>query len=127
MNKILIVEDEKFLAKIYKHKLVCSKFEVISVGSAEEALAILAKEKPDLILLDILLPGMSGVDFLREKAKVPKFDIIPVLAFSNYDDSKIKKIAKDLGASDYLIKADHTPQEIVDKINQIIAAMPKDV
>ncbi len=120
MKKILIIEDELFLKKIYKYKLVLSGFEVTSANSAEKGLKMLEKEIPNLILLDILLPGKSGIEFLAEIRKNKKFDKIAILAFSNYDDPKIKKEAIKLKAKDYLIKSDHTPKEIVDKINGYI-------
>ncbi len=121
MKKILIVEDEKFLAEIYRYKFVHSDFEVIEADSAEAAFEILEKEIPDLILLDILLPKDSGIDFLAKIRKIPKFSSIIVVAFSNYDEPKTKRKAIALGARDYLIKSNHTPQEIIDKINRYLA------
>lgn len=120
LKKILIVEDEKFLSEIYGYKLTYSGFDVVLADSAEKALEILKKKVLDLILLDVLLPGKSGIDFLVEIKKNPKFFFIPVLVFSNYDELNIQKKAKELGAKEYLIKSNYTPQEIVDKINKYI-------
>ncbi len=123
MKKILIIEDEKFLGEIYKHKLIRSGFIVISVTSAEEALDILEKEMPNLILLDILLPEKTGLDFLIEMNKNPKFNSISILTFSNYDDLQTQKKAKELGSKEYLIKSNYSPQEIVDKINKHLGSL----
>ncbi len=116
MKKILIVEDEKILAEMYQDKFTQAGFRVILTYSAEEAIKILQKEIPDLILLDILLPRENGVSFLAEIRKDPKLSSIPVVAFSNYDDPETKKQAFKLGVKDYLIKTSYTPQEIIKKI-----------
>lgn len=116
MKQILIVEDEKILAEMYRDKFVQESFEAILAFSAEEGLEILKKEKPDLILLDILLPKANGITFLTKIKKDQKTSSIPVVAFSNYDDPKTKKEAFQLGVKDYLIKTSYTPQEIVEKI-----------
>lgn len=120
MKKILIVEDEIFLADIYKYKLIHSGFEVIEANSAKAALNILEKNIPDLILLDILLPEESGVEFLARIRKIPKFSSLVVIAFSNYDEPKTKNKMKKLGAKEYLIKANYTPQEVIEKINKYL-------
>lgn len=120
MKKILIIEDEKMLAEMYRDKFSQAGFEVILAFSAEEGLEIAKKEKPDLVLLDILLPVGNGISFLKEQSRDSKISSIPVVAFSNFDDPKTKKQARELGAKDYLIKTDYTPQEIVEKIKSYL-------
>ena len=115
-KKILLVEDEKILVDMYREKLSQAGFEVISVFESEEALVLVKKEKPDLVLLDILLPRKNGIFFLEQLRKDPKVASILVVVFSNYDDLEIKKQAFKLGVKDYLIKTDYTPKEIVEKI-----------
>jgi len=119
MYKILIIEDEPILAEMYQDKFIKSGFEVLASFSAEEGLEMIKKERPNLVLLDILLPKENGVTFLDWLRKDIEITSIPVLAFSNYDDEETKKRAFDLGAKDYLIKTNHTPQEIVEKIKAI--------
>jgi len=116
MKKILLIEDERDLVRMYKKKLSQEGFKVISAIEAEEGLRIARKEKPDLIVLDILLPRENGIYFLRKLRELPDISSIPVLAFSNYDDPMTKKQAIELGAKDYLIKTNHTPKQIVRKI-----------
>ena len=115
-HKILIIEDEKVLAEMYKDKFIQAGFEVILAYSSEEALKVLQKEKPDLILLDILLPRINGIGFLTRIKKNSEISSIPVIAFSNYDDAETKGEALRLGVKDYLIKTNYTPQEIIDKV-----------
>jgi len=118
--KILVIEDEKILAEMYKDKFSEAGFEVISAFSAEDALEILPKNKPDLILLDILLPRENGIGFLTKIKKIPDFSSIPVVAFSNYDDIETRIKAFRLGVKDYLIKTSYTPREIIDKVKSYL-------
>ena len=115
-KKILIVEDEKILAEMYHDRFVQAGFKVVMASSAEEAIETALKEKPDLILLDILLPRENGIGFLGKLRKNPKIASIKVVAFSNYDDPNTKKEALEAGVEDYLIKTNYTPQEIIEKI-----------
>lgn len=120
MKKILIIEDEKILGEMYKEKFIQSGFEVVLVESAEKGIKMVPIEKPDLILLDILLPRANGVSFLAELRKNPVMSDIPVVAFSNFDDPETKKEAFELGVKDYLIKTNYTPQEIVEKVKNYL-------
>jgi len=119
-KKILIVEDEKILGEMYRDKFIQAGFEIILAGSAEEGHKFLLKEKLDLILLDILLPRENGITFLTKLRKNPKTALIPVVAFSNFDDPLAKKETLSLGAKDYLIKTAYTPQEIIKKIKNYL-------
>jgi len=116
MKKILLVEDEKILSVMYQDKFTEAGFEVSATFEAKEGLELAKKEKPDLIILDILLPRENGVYFLTELRKDLEISSIPVVVFSNYDDPETKKKSIQLGAKEYLIKTNYTPQEIVKKI-----------
>lgn len=121
MPKILLIEDEKILAEMYREKFEAEGIETLLAFTSKEALEILEKEKPDLILLDILLPRENGIGFLKrlKKIKKPSFNI-PIVAFSNYDEPNTKKEALELGAKEYLMKTQYTPQEIVEKIKEYL-------
>lgn len=119
-NKILIIEDEKILAEMYKEKFEAEGFSVFLAFDSQEGFEMAKKEKPELILLDILLPSENGVSLLQKIKKDNNISKIPVIAFSNYDDQKTKKEAMELGAIDYIIKANHAPQEIIDKIKNYL-------
>lgn len=119
-KKVLIIEDEKILAEMYKEKIEKEGFEVFLAFDSKEGLELAKKKKPDLILLDILLPGENGVSLLKKIKKDPEIFQIPILAFSNYDDQFTKKETLGLGAKDYLIKANYTPKEIVERIKNYL-------
>lgn len=118
MAKILIIEDEIILAEMYKEKFQEAGFKTDFVLSSEEALSFLKKKRPDLILLDILLPRENGICFLKKLKKNKAISEIPVVAFSNYDEPKAKKEAFELGVKAYLIKTQYTPQELLEKIQK---------
>jgi len=119
-KKILIIEDEKILAEMYDNKFTKAGFKVVLAYDSEEGIKIAKKEKPDLIVLDILLPSENGITFLSWLKKDPKISSIPVVVFSNYDDPETKKEAEEFGVKDYLIKANYTPQAIVKKIKSYL-------
>jgi len=120
MTKILLIEDEKILAQMYKDKLTRAGFEVFLAFDSKEGLVITKKEMPDLILLDILLPAEDGIVYLNWLKNEPKISSIPVVVVSNYDDPKTKKEAFKLGVKDYLIKSNYTPEEVVQKIKNYL-------
>jgi DNA-binding response OmpR family regulator len=120
MKKILFIEDEPMLAEMYKDKFEEAGFQVVLAFTAEEGLELTKKEKPDLVMLDILLPKGNGIFFLEKRKEDKELLKIPVIAFSNYDDPEAKKRAKELGAKAYLIKTDYTPQQIVEKIREYL-------
>ena len=115
MSKILVIEDEPMLREMYTHKLSQSGLEVVSADDAEQGLKMIEQEKPDIVLLDILLPNKNGIYVLEQLRSNPKTSRTRVIAFSNYNDPNTKKQAKELNVLDYLIKTDYTPQEIVQK------------
>ncbi len=117
---IVIIEDEKMLAEMYGDKLKRSGFKIYSALDAEEGLELIKEIKPNLVLLDILLPRENGVSLLAKVRKVAEIASVPVIVFSNYDDGDTKKQAGDLGAKEYLIKTNYTPQEIVEKIREYL-------
>lgn len=120
MKKILIIEDEKILAEMYRDKFIREGFKVILASESQQGLELAKKEKPDLIILDILLPKENGIVFLQKLRKEPKISSIPVVAFSNFDDRRTKKEAERLGIKDYLIKTNYTPKEIVEKAKRYL-------
>ena len=120
MKKILLIEDEKILAKMYQDKFTKAGFKVFLATEAKDGVKLAKKEKPDLIVLDILLPKENGIFFLEELRKDPEILSIPVLVFSNFDDPETRRQAEKLGAKAYLIKTDYTPQGIVEEIKNYL-------
>ncbi|OHA66811.1 MAG: hypothetical protein A3E07_01310 [Candidatus Wildermuthbacteria bacterium RIFCSPHIGHO2_12_FULL_45_9] len=119
-KKILIVEDEDLLIEMYEDVFERAGFEVFLATTPQEALEQTKRARPDLILLDILLPQESGITFLKLKQDVPELASIPVLAFSNFDDPAMKAQARQYGAEDYLIKTNYTPEELLARVRQYI-------
>ncbi len=120
MKKVLIIEDEKILLEMYQDKFKKEGFQVIGAQDTQEGLDVAKKQKPDLIILDILLPRENGIAFLKKRKNIPEVFSIPVVAFSNFDDPETKERAIALGAKDYIIKSNYTPQEVVKKIKKYL-------
>lgn len=118
---VLIVEDDKFLRELISQKLNKEGMEIYFSITAEEALKTLETTVPHIILLDLLLPGINGFEFLKELKANPKISNIPVIILSNLGEEKDRENAFKLGAKDFLIKALYTPNEIVDEIKKILA------
>lgn len=116
-HKILVVEDDTFLLKVYLDRLKDEGFEVSVATNGEEGIAMAEQEQPDIILLDMILPRMSGFDFLEEAAKHSKMKGIPILVMSNLGQDDDISTAKELGAKDYLVKADTPFASILETIN----------
>jgi len=120
MNHVLIVEDEEFLAKTLEDNLVSEGFTVELAMDGEEAMEKIEKNKPNLILLDLLLPKKDGFFVLNQVKQNPEWKLIPVVVLSNLgDDTDIKK-ALELGADDYFVKSQHPVQEVVEKVKKYL-------
>ena len=120
MAKILIVEDEEILAEMYQDKFTQVGYEVFLAFDSREGIELAKKEKPDLILLDILLPDENGIQFLRRIKEIPEINQIPIIALSNYDEPKIKMEAFSLGVKAYIIKTNYTPTELIEIIKKFL-------
>ena len=105
---------------MYKDKLEEEGFETDLAFSSEEAIDYLKKEKPDLILLDILLPKENGISFLKKMKETGGVSGAIIIAFSNYDEPKTRKEAIALGAKAYLIKTQYTPKELAGEIKKFL-------
>ncbi len=113
LHKVLVVEDETILQSVYYRILTLKGYEVNVAGDGFEALQVLEVFTPDLILLDILMPKMDGLEFLERiqlKKNLPKTKVI---AFSNFSDSAKLSRVMELGASKSLLKSDVSPAELV--------------
>lgn len=119
MPKLLIIEDENMLREVYTTLFSMENYEVMSAANGKEALRLLKKFKPDLIILDLLMPVMNGIEFL-EKAQLQKYyPETKILVLSNLSDPKtISKISK-LGASDHRLKASLSPAQLAATIKNL--------
>ncbi len=113
---ILIAEDDKFLSNIYRLKFTEKDFNVISASDGDEALIQLQKIKPDIIILDLLMPKKGGFQVLAELKNNPLWKNIPVIIATNLGQPEDMKRAMELGAADYFIKADTKIDDVVSVI-----------
>lgn len=117
---IVVIEDDKFLRELISQKLMKEGYDVFGAVDGEEGFQMVKSKKPDLVLLDLILPGMDGFEVLEKLKKDPDVAGIPVIILSNLDQKEdMEKIFK-LGAVDFLIKARSTPGEVVDKVREIL-------
>lgn len=119
-KKILIIEDDKFLRELIAKKLLEEDFEVVEAIDGEEGLKKIEEAKPDLIILDLILPGIDGFEVLTKIKDDPKLSPIPVVILSNLGQREEVEKGLKLGAVDYLIKAHFTPGEIIEKVKNAL-------
>jgi len=115
-KKILLVEDEEIMIDLLQKKLTKEGYEVSVARDGEEGLRVMREVKPDLILLDIIMPKMGGFEVMEEMGKDKELKKIPVIVISNSGQPVELDRAKKLGAKDWLIKTEFDPQEVIDKV-----------
>ncbi len=117
---ILIIEDDKFLRDLMAQKLTKEGYEILEAIDGEIGIKKVREEKPDLVLLDLILPGIDGFEVLSRMKENPDLAKIPVIILSNLGQREDVERGLKMGAVDYLIKAHFTPREIIDKIKNAI-------
>ena len=116
MKNILIVEDEDFLMRVLQDSFVAEGYAVETAADGIEAMERIQKKKPNLILLDLLMPKKDGFYVLEVVKNNPEWKLIPVLVLSNLGgDEEIKK-AIALGADDYFVKSQHPVEDVIQKV-----------
>jgi len=120
MKKILIVEDDKFLRELISQKIAKEGYDVYEAIDGEEGIEKIKEIKPDLILLDLILPGIDGFEVLTRIKEDIGTSEIPVIILSNLGQREDVERGLKLGAVDYMIKAHFTPGEIIDKVKRIL-------
>ena len=120
MPKILIVEDDKFLRELIVQKLIKEGYETSEAIDGEEGIKKIKEEKPDLVLLDLILPGIDGFEVLSRMREESALASIPVIILSNLGQREDVEKGLKMGAVDYLIKAHFTPGEIIEKIKNAL-------
>jgi DNA-binding response OmpR family regulator len=117
---ILLVEDDVFLSSIYQKKFEMEGFKVTPVDNGEKVLGEAKKKKPDIVLLDILLPKRDGFSVLSQLKADPEVKDVPVILLTNLGQKDDVDKGLQAGAADYLIKAHFKPSEIVEKVKKIL-------
>lgn len=120
-KKVLVIEDDRNLQIVYKQKLTDAGYEVLTALTGNQGLTVARDQKPDLLLLDIMLPeGMNGFDVLEFVKRDQAMKNIPVIVLTNLDSEK--ETAVEMGAVDYLVKANMSIDDLVGKVREHLPA-----
>lgn len=121
MSKILLAEDDKFISRAYKDGLEDEGFEVEVIDTGTATLEKLRQNKPDMLLLDLIMPEKDGFEVLEEISQDENLSDLPIIVISNLgQESDINK-AKKLGAKDYLVKSDHSMKDVISKVREAVS------
>lgn len=116
MAKILIIEDDPLIVKIYTTRLSADGFEVVSAENGEEGLKLIEQDGINLIILDLMMPRIDGFGLLEKIRATEKTKDLPVLVYSNLAQEEEVTRVKNLGATEFIVKANISPTEMVNKI-----------
>lgn len=119
-KRILIIEDDSFLVKAYELRLKDEGMDVQIAITGTDAMLLLEKAPPHIVLLDLMLPGVSGFDLLSAMRALPAWKHIPVIVISNLGQPSDIELAKDLGADNYVVKSNARIDDVVDVIKKYI-------
>lgn len=123
--KILLIEDDTTLSKMYERKFTTDGYEVVTAFDGEEGLAKTTTDKPDMVLLDIMLPKLDGLAVFKKMRSIPSTFNTPVILLTNFGQEDTVMECFKLGAVDYLMKADVTPQQVVEKVEKFLVESKK--
>lgn len=122
-KKVLLVEDDEMLHTMYTQKFAKEGYEVFSAYNGAEGLQMIEEHHPDVVLLDIIMPKMDGFVTLKKLKKNEATKNIPVILLTNLGQEEDIRKGRELGADDYFIKANHTPQEVVAKVTKVLSTV----
>ena len=120
MSKIMVVEDDASLREIYSIRITAEGYEVVSAGDGEEALAVAVREKPDLILSDVMMPKISGFDMLDILRSTPETANIKVVMMTALSSDDQRRRGEQLGADRYLVKSQVGIEDVVNTIHEVL-------
>ncbi|MBU4332662.1 response regulator [Patescibacteria group bacterium] len=119
-KKVLIIEDEDMLSDMYKVKFEKEKFQFLRATEGSEGLEMAKREKPDVILLDVIMPKMDGFAVLQALKADSATKSARVILLTNLGQDEDIQKGKDMGADDYLVKANFTPTQVVEKVRMLL-------
>lgn len=122
MSTILVIDDDIHVQAIFSDTLKRQGYNVLSASNGNDGMSLAKKEKPDLILLDMLLPGDGGLQFLKKLRSTPSLVNEKVIIMSNLESDNVNERAKALGVSDYLLKADMSLENLTQIVKRKLAA-----
>lgn len=120
MKKITIVEDDASISEMYKYKLEAAGYDISVAFDGQEALEVIEKIKPDLVLLDIKMPRLPGNEVLKWLRSIQWGEDIKVIALTNISKSEAPSEFRLLNVDEYIVKAHYTPNQVVEIVNQVI-------
>lgn len=126
MAKILIIEDDPLMSRLYQKAFTFEGYQVVTAFDGEEGWEKMKQENPNLILLDIMMPKMNGLQFLEKMKKDPDYKKIPVVCLTNLADQHDAEKALLLGAVKYIVKSEYEPKQTVNMIKEILAGYTRD-
>ena len=124
MSKIMVVEDDASLREIYGIRITAEGYEVVSAGDGEEALAVAVREKPDLILSDVMMPKISGFDMLDILRSTPETAQIKVIMMTALSAEDQRQRGERLGADRYLVKSQVGIEDVINTIHEVLGDKP---
>lgn len=122
MKKILVIDDDEYIRRYYFNLLTLNKYSVETSDNATDALIKAKDFKPDLILLDIIMPMMGGIKILENLKNDSDTAILPIIVLTNLSDPEILEEAMNKGAASYIVKANASPENVLDEVNKYIGS-----
>jgi len=126
MPKVLVVEDDPLMARLYQKAFTFEGYDVLVAYDGEEGLKKTKAEKPNLVLLDIMMPKMNGLEFLDSLKAHADIKTTPVVILTNLASDKDAEVALSKGAVRYIVKSEHDPKEVVNMVKEILAGYTRD-
>lgn len=126
MAKVLITEDDPLMSRMYQKIFTFEGYEVVMAGNGEEGLEKAKLEKPTIILLDVMMPKMNGLQMLEKLKLDPATKSIPVIMLTNLAGEKDAENAMTKGAVKYIVKSEYEPKAVVDMVKEILAGYTRD-
>src|SRR5437763_1646482 len=122
MPKIVVVEDQQVLATVYRNKFLAEGYQVEVATDGEAGIVLINSAKPDLVILDVMLPKLNGLEVLRKVRANPLFQTMPIIIFSNASLPGMVEEAWNAGATMVLSKSSHSPKQIVESVRSALKA-----
>ena len=126
MTKILIIEDDPLMLRMYQKIFKFEGFEVAVAANGEEGIFITRKEKPTLILLDIMMPKVNGLEVLEKLKADPETKKIPIVMLTNLAGTHDAEKALTMGAVKYIVKSEYDPKQVTNMVKEILAGYTRD-
>ena len=121
MSKVLIIEDDPLMSRMYQKIFTFEKYEVVMAGDGQQGLDLARSEKPTLILLDVMMPKMNGFQVLEKLKEDPDTKKIPVVMLTNLAGEQDAETALAKGAVKYIVKSEYEPKQVADMVKEILA------